>query len=323
MISLGIESTAHTLGIGIVNEKEVLANESSVYSGEGIHPRKAADHHARVLKGVLESALRKSGVSLENLDLISFSQGPGIGPCLRIGATAARTLSLRLEIPIIGVNHCVSHIEIGKFTTEARDPVTLYVSGGNTQIIAYTAKRYRVFGETLDIGIGNMQDTFGRALGLKFPCGKEMDNLISKGKKYLHIPYTIKGMDFSFSGMLTEALKYLGKEKKEDIAFSLMETAFSTVVEASERALAHTGKRELLLTGGMAASPRLREMCEIMCKERGDRFYVPPFDLCRDNGAMIAYQGMIEYKSGKRMRIEDTAVKQKWRTDEVDVTWLS
>jgi len=323
MISLGIESTAHTLGIGIVNEKEVLANESSVYSGEGIHPRKAADHHACVLKGVLESALRKSGVSLEDLDLISFSQGPGIGPCLRIGATAARTLSLRLEIPIIGVNHCVSHIEIGKFTTEARDPVTLYVSGGNTQIIAYTAKRYRVFGETLDIGIGNMQDTFGRALGLKFPCGKEMDNLISKGKKYLHIPYTIKGMDFSFSGMLTEALKYLGKEKKEDIAFSLMETAFSTVVEASERALAHTGKRELLLTGGMAASPRLREMCEIMCKERGDRFYVPPFDLCRDNGAMIAYQGMIEYKSGKRMRIEDTAVKQKWRTDEVDVTWLS
>jgi hypothetical protein len=124
MISLGIESTAHTLGVGIVNEKEVLANESSVYSGKGIHPRKAADHHADVLKNVLDSALKKSNVSLEDLDMISFSQGPGIGPCLRIGATAARTLSLRLKIPIIGVNHCVSHIEIGKFATEAKDPVT-------------------------------------------------------------------------------------------------------------------------------------------------------------------------------------------------------
>jgi len=323
MISLGIESTAHTLGVGIVNEKKVLANEFSVYSGKGIHPRKAADHHADVLKNVLDSALKKSDISLKDLDLISFSQGPGIGPCLRIGATAARTLSLRLKIPIIGVNHCVSHIEIGKFATEAKDPVTLYVSGGNTQIIAYVAKKYRIFGETLDIGIGNMQDMFGRALGLKFPCGKEIDNLISKGKKYLRLPYTIKGMDFSFTGVLTEALKYIGKEKKENIAFSLMETAFSTVVEASERALAHTGKKELLLTGGIAASPRLREMCEIMCNERGDKFYVPPFDLCRDNGAMIAYHGLIEYKSGKRMKLEDTVVKQKWRTDEVDVTWLS
>ncbi|MCK4433254.1 MAG: bifunctional N(6)-L-threonylcarbamoyladenine synthase/serine/threonine protein kinase [Methanomicrobia archaeon] len=323
MISLGIESTAHTLGIGIVTEKEVLANESSVYTGEGIHPRKAADHHADVLKNVLDSVLKKSDILLKDVDLISFSQGPGIGPCLRIGATAARTLSLRLKIPIIGVNHCVSHIEIGKFATGAKDPVTLYVSGGNTQIIAYAAQRYRVFGETLDIGIGNMQDMFGRALGLQFPCGKEIDALVSQGKKYLHLPYTVKGMDFSFTGVLTEALKHIGKEKKEDIAFSLMETAFSTIIEASERALAHTGKKELLLTGGVAASPRLRKMCEIMCNERGNKFYVPPFDLCRDNGAMIAYHGLIEYKSGKRMNLEETVVRQKWRTNEVEVTWLS
>ena len=323
MISLGIESTAHTLGVGIVTEKKILANESSVYSGEGIHPRKAADHHAEVIKSVLDNALTKSGKSLDDLDMISFSQGPGIGPCLRIGATAARTLSLRLDIPIVGVNHCVSHIEIGKFATGATDPVTLYVSGGNTQIIAYAARRYRIFGETLDIGIGNMQDMCARALGLSFPCGKEIDALISRGENYLPLPYTVKGMDFSFSGMVTEALKYIKKEKKEDIVFSLMETAFSTVVEASERALAHTGKKELLLTGGIAASPRLREMCTIMCDERDGSFYVPQFDLCRDNGAMIAYHGILEYKTGKRMRLEETVVKQKWRTDEVEIGWLS
>jgi N6-L-threonylcarbamoyladenine synthase len=323
MISLGIESTAHTLGIGIVTEQKILANESSSYTGKGIHPRKAADHHAEVIKNVLDDALAVSGKSLEEIELISFSQGPGIGPCLRIGATAARTLSLRLGIPIIGVNHCVSHIEIGKFATEATDPVTLYVSGGNTQIIAYAARRYRIFGETLDIGIGNMQDMFGRALGLSFPCGKEIDLLASRGKTYLSLPYTIKGMDFSFSGMLTEALKYREKEKEEDIAFSLMETAFSTVVEASERALAHTGKRELLLTGGVAASPRLREMCTIMCEERGDSFYVPPFTLCRDNGAMIAYHGLIAHKGGISMDLDETVVRQKWRTDEVEVRWIS
>ncbi len=322
MISLGIESTAHTFGVGIVTEKEVLANETSVYSGKGIHPRKAADHHADTAKDVLDSALNTANHSLDDIDLVSFSQGPGIGPCLRIGATVARTLSLRLDIPIIGVNHCVSHIEIGKFTTGATDPVTLYVSGGNTQIIAYASQRYRIFGETLDIGLGNMQDSFGRAMGLKFPCGKTIDELLAKGRMYLQLPYTIKGMDFSFSGMLTDALRYKETETIEDITFSLMETAFSTVVEASERALAHTEKHELLLTGGMAASPRLREMCTIMCEERGDECYVPSFDLCRDNGAMIAHHGLLKHNSGARMHLKDTVVRQKWRTDEEEITWL-
>ncbi|MBN1785426.1 MAG: bifunctional N(6)-L-threonylcarbamoyladenine synthase/serine/threonine protein kinase [Candidatus Methanofastidiosa archaeon] len=321
MITLGIESTAHTFGIGICDKRSILSNVTDSYSGEGIHPRLAADHHARVSSNVVKKALEDAGLSIDDIELISFSQGPGLGPCLRIGATTARALALSRDLPIMGVNHCIAHIEVGRFLLGVRDPVTLYVSGGNTQILAFAGGRYRVFGETLDIGIGNMQDTFARAIGLEFPCGRQIDQLMSRGTKYLDIPYTIKGMDFSFTGMLTEAIKHIHGNSKEDVTFSLMETAFSIVVEATERAMAHTQKDELLLAGGNAASPRLREMCRLMCDERGASMHVPPFDVCRDNGAMIAVLGMTEYDSGKRMEMGETKVRQKWRTDEEDVKW--
>lgn len=321
MITAGIESTAHTFGIGICDGKGILANVVDSYHGEGIHPRLAADHHAHVAGSVLSKALDEAGIGADDIDLVSFSQGPGLGPCLRIGATTARALSVTRSIPIIGVNHCIAHIEVGRFLMGIRDPVTLYVSGGNTQILAFAGGRYRIFGETLDIGIGNMQDTFARALGLDFPCGKQVDALMGAGVNYLDIPYTIKGMDFSFTGMLTEAEKLLSAHTPEDVTFSLMETAFSIVVEATERAMAHTRKDELLLAGGNAASPRLREMCNLMCEDRGAEVFIPPFGVCRDNGAMIAVLGMIEYQAGRRMELRDTTVLQKWRTDEVDVTW--
>ena len=322
MLSLGVEGTAHTFGVGIVTSTEVLANVTDSYSGIGIHPREAADHHAEVAGRTLRKALKTAHISLKDIDLISFSQGPGLGPCLRIAATGARTLSLRLEKPLIGVNHCVAHVEVGKWVTGAEDPVTLYVSGGNTQIIAYSGGRYRVFGETLDIGIGNMQDYFGREVGMGFPCYKEMDEMVEKGLYIPGLPYTVKGNDFSFSGLLTQAIKMTEKYDVRDVTKSLMEHAYAMVTEATERAMAHTEKTELLLTGGVAASPRLQEMCQIMCTERGASFYVPPQELCRDNGAMIAYEGLLEYTHGKRMNFEETVVRQKWRTDEVEVTWL-
>ncbi len=323
MISLGIEGTAHTLGVGIVSEENVLSNITDSYCSDGgIHPREAADHHASVIGKIMENSLSEAGIKKEDIDLISFSMGPGLGPCLRIVASAARSLSINLNIPIIGVNHCVAHIEIGRFITGAKDPVTLYVSGGNTQILAYAEKKYRVFGETLDIGIGNMQDTFGRELEIGFPCGKEIDLLANKGQNYLELPYSIKGMDFSFSGLLTESIKKLKTNRQEDVTFSIMETAYSLVVEASERAMSHTEKNELLLTGGVASSKRLKDMCSLMCLERDAAFFIPPPSLCRDNGAMIAYQGLLEYTNGRRMKIEETVIKQKWRTDEVEVNWI-
>lgn len=323
MLCLGIEGTAHTFGVGITTESEILANESDSYSGVGIHPREAADHHAEVAGAVLRKALDTAQCSIHDIDVISFSQGPGLGPCLRIAATCARTLSLWLCIPIVGVNHCVAHVEVGRWVTKACDPVTLYVSGGNTQIIAFAGGRYRVFGETLDIGIGNMQDIFGREAGLKFPCYKDIDLMVKTGDYIPGLPYTVKGNDFSFSGLLTEAVKMVKNHKLKDVTKSLMENAYAMVVEATERAMAHTEKTEFLLTGGVAAAFRLQKMCRIMCKERNASFYVPPQKLCRDNGAMIAHQGLLEFIHGKRMGITKTVINQKWRTDEVDVNWRS
>ncbi|WP_175059979.1 bifunctional N(6)-L-threonylcarbamoyladenine synthase/serine/threonine protein kinase [Thermococcus sp. 2319x1] len=324
MIALGIEGTAHTLGIGIVTEDKVLANVFDTLTTEkgGIHPKEAAEHHAKLLRPLLKKALKEAKISIGDVDLIAFSQGPGLGPALRVVATAARALAIGYNKPIVGVNHCIAHVEITKMFG-VKDPVGLYVSGGNTQVLALEGGRYRVFGETLDIGIGNAIDTFARELGLGFPGGPKIEKLAQKGEKYIELPYAVKGMDLSFSGILTEAVrKYKsGRYRVEDLAYSFQETAFAALVEVTERAVAHTGKEEVVLVGGVAANNRLREMLRIMCEDRGLKFFVPPYDLCRDNGAMIAYTGLRMFKAGIKFSLEETIVKQKFRTDEVEVTW--
>ena len=323
MIVLGIEGTAHTVGIGIVKGNKILANISHMYRppAGGIHPRESANHHARYLPSILREAIEKAGIEMSDLDGISFSQGPGLGPCLRTVATAARLLSLKLKIPIIGVNHCIAHLEIGRTTTGAEDPVMLYVSGGNTQVISYSHGRYRVFGETLDIGIGNMLDKLARKMSIPFPGGPEIERMAKEGEKYLNLPYSVKGMDVSFSGLLTAAINYIGSEKKEDIAYSVQETAFSMLTEVTERALTHLRKDEVLLTGGVARNKRLQNMLKDMCAHRGAKFHIPPPDVCVDNGAMIAYLGLLLLKHGTQMDIEDTKIIQRFRTDDVNIPW--
>ena len=325
MITLGIEGTAHTLGVGVVDpENKVLSNVMDMYRPPegGLHPREAANHHADVVAKVISEAVSSVDLELKDMDLIAFSMGPGLGPCLRVAATAARSLSSGLEIPIVGVNHCIAHIEIGNATTGCTDPALLYASGGNTQVIAYSDERYRIFGETQDVGIGNMLDKLGRELGLGFYAGPTIEKLAAKGKKLLDLPYSVKGMDVSFSGMMTAALALNEKGFDiEDIAFSIQETAFAMLTEVTERAMAHIGKDEVLLGGGVAQNLRLQEMVREMAEARGAEMFVPDRRLCMDNGAMIAWLGYLMYDSGVRMRIEDTVVRQRFRTDEVRVTW--
>lgn len=322
MICLGIESTAHTFGVGIATgEGKILANvlKPVITEKGGIVPAAAAEHHVEVCDEAIKEALEKAKIGIKDVNLISFSQGPGIGHTLRVGAMAARALSLLHNIPLIGVNHCIGHLEIGKLLTNAKDPALLYVSGANTQVIAFENGKYRVFGETLDIGIGNLLDVFGREIGLGFPAGPKIMELAAKGKKYIEIPYVIKGMDVSFGGILTNATeKYkTGKYSREDLCYSLQETVFAMLVEAAERAMAQCSKKELLLGGGVASNLRLQEMCRIMCSERGARLYVPERQFCIDNGAMIAWLGILEHKKGKATKIEDSKIKPYWRTDEV------
>ncbi|MBN1544437.1 bifunctional N(6)-L-threonylcarbamoyladenine synthase/serine/threonine protein kinase [Candidatus Woesearchaeota archaeon] len=328
MICLGIESTAHTFGIGIMDSSgRMMANERSVFTTDegkgGMIPAKVAEHHTNVFKAVIDKALSKAGISLDDIGLVSYSQSPGIGNCLRVGAMLARTIAATYGKPIIGVNHCIAHLEIGRLLSDAKDPVFLYASGANTQVIAYDGGRYRVFGETLDIGVGNFLDAFARHIGIGFPGGPKLYKLSLSAKKLIELPYVVKGMDVSFGGLLTNLKqKYSsGDHSKEDLAFSMQETAFAMLVEVSERALAHCGKKELLLGGGVASSLRLQEMCKTMCAERGAECFTLPTEVNVDNGLMIAWLGLLEYKAGKRMSIKESDIKPYLRTDQVEVFW--
>ncbi|MCL2607143.1 MAG: bifunctional N(6)-L-threonylcarbamoyladenine synthase/serine/threonine protein kinase [Methanomassiliicoccaceae archaeon] len=325
MITLGIEGTAHTLGIGITDgECNVLSNVINMYKPPegGLHPREAANHHADIVAETIQKAVSDAGISLKDIGLVAFSKGPGMGPCLRVAATAARALSVKLSIPIVGVNHCVAHVEIGNATTGCNDPVLLYASGGNTQIIAFANGKYRIFGETLDIGIGNMFDKLGRELGIGYYAGPAIEKLAREGDKLLDLPYSVKGMDMAFSGIMTAAVSLSKKgHRLEDIAHSVQETCFAMLAEVTERAMAHIGKDEVLMGGGVAQNMRLRNMIESMAEDRGAKMFAPQPRLCIDNGAMIAWLGHVMYDSGIRMSMDDTKVDQKFRTDEVDVTW--
>jgi glycoprotease/Kae1 family metallohydrolase len=442
-IVLGIESTAHTFGIAVLRDREVLANERDAFTTEsgGMIPAKVALHHEEAYLPTLQRALAKAGIKLSDVELIAYSESPGIGHTLRIGAAAAKSLALQLKVPLVGVNHCIAHLEIASLATQAKDPVLLYCSGANTQVIAYDEGKYRIFGETLDTGIGNFIDTVARDMGLGFPGGPKIERLAldavrnweenntasnrpdtttiaanitaaalaqNKGRgderasasstvarpsqtcdggavnlrsgKYsvkrneqqideldekkeitdddrrtldrtsgettgkdallnragdeqvlsetapplIELPYSVKGMDVAFAGLQTNILHKIrsGAYTNEDLAYSIQETTFAMLVEVAERALAHVGKDELVLGGGVACNKRLQEMCRRMCEDRGARFYCPANEFLVDNAAMIAWTGLLMHTRGNvSVDVEHATIKPYERTDDVVVTW--
>lgn len=319
---IGIECTAHTFGVGVVDKGNVLSNVKDMYRPEkgGIIPMESAKHHEEISEQIWEKALNDAGIHEEDIEAIAVSNAPGLAPCLYAGLNFAKEKAKKLNVPIVPVNHCVAHLEIGR-SVGAKDPVLLYASGANTQIIAYEAGKYRIFGETLDLGVGNFIDKVGRYFGIPFPAGPKIEELARDGE-YIELPYAIKGMDVSFSGMQTKIQQLFDKgKKKEDLCFSLQETTFAMLIEAAERAMAHTGKKELVLGGGVACNSRLQEMCKIMCKERGAEFFCPERPLLVDNAAMIAYTGEIMYNADVKEDVEKLDVKPRERTDDIDVVW--
>jgi universal protein Kae1 len=323
MIVFGLEGTAWNLSCALVNENEVIFERSATYvpARGGIHPREASQHHAEHMAKVVGAVLAKARENDLWIDAIAFSQGPGLGPCLRTVATAARVLSLRFNLPLVGVNHCVAHIEVGKWSSGAVDPAVIYVSGANSQVLALRQGRYRIFGETLDISIGNAIDKFARSVGLPHPGGPKVEELARSAKRYIPLPYTVKGMDLSFSGLSTAATEAAKRYDLADVCYSLQETAFAMLVEVTERAMAHAEKNEAMLVGGVGANKRLGEMLRIMCEERRARFFLPERRFMGDNGSMIAYTGMLMLKSGVTTPIERSHVRPGYRTDDVEVTW--
>ncbi|MDE1833657.1 MAG: UGMP family protein, partial [Candidatus Micrarchaeota archaeon] len=239
------------------------------------------------------------------------------------GQVAARAVSATYGIPIYPVNHGVAHVEIARHMGKMKDPLALYVSGGNSQILAAVDKPYRhyhIYGETFDIGVGNMIDNFAREAKINPAWGSKVAEVAAKGH-YLPLPYTVKGMDFTFSGLLTSAVRSLKTYKVADVAYSLQETAFSMLCEATERALLLTGRHEVVLCGGVAQSSRLQEMVRSVARSHGAGFFVAPNEFNSDNGAMIALVASKMLASGAGTSLNACTVDQKYRIDEVDIGW--
>jgi len=327
MLGLGIESTAHTFSCAIIEKKgkqgKILSDVRKIYrpaEGEGIHPREASRHHIENSSSVLFECLKEANMTIKDLDLISYAAGPGLGPCLRVGAVVARSLASFYKIPIYPVNHAIGHIELGKLLTGATNPLVLLVSGGHTMLLAFLNKQWRVFGETLDITLGQLLDQFGRSIGFASPCGKNIEELASSSSNYVTLPYSVKGNDVSFSGLLS-ATKSIAKKNKIDACYSLQETSFAMISEVVERALSFTGKKEFLIVGGVAANKRLSEMLHDVCKRHGSKFFAIPIQYAGDCGSQICWTGLLESQVKQGALLKDTMVTQSWRLDSVKIDY--
>lgn len=324
---LGVESTAHTFSVSIVSsEGEILSNSKSVYKapeGSGIHPFEASQSHIASAPAVLAAAVETSKVPLGEISAVAYAMGPGLGPCLRVGGVVARTLAAKLEVPLVPVNHAVGHIELGCLLTGMKDPVVLLVSGGHTMIISHSGGRWRVLGESLDLTLGQLLDQLGRHHGLASPCGRAIEEA-AMGGGYRRLPYAVKGNDVSFSGLLTASKTMLeGGTSFKDVSYSVQETAFAMVAEVTERALAFTGKREVMIVGGVAANRRLSEMMTVMAGRHSAAMASSPLEYSGDCGAQIAWTGWLAYSSGSWIPVQDAKVRQSWRLDVVDTPWRS
>ncbi|ETI28495.1 hypothetical protein G647_00944 [Cladophialophora carrionii CBS 160.54] len=368
-IALGLEGSANKLGVGLIYhsgvpntatytsyaskqaqsksqpEVRILSNIRHTYHappGAGFLPKDTALHHRSHVTTLVVQALQEANISPADLDCICYTRGPGMGAPLQSVALAARTLSLLWDKPLVGVNHCIGHIEMGRSITGATNPVVLYVSGGNTQVIAYSMQRYRIFGETLDIAVGNTLDRFARTLAIPNDPApgyniEQMAKAALAPPILVDLPYAVKGMDCSFSGILARvdelAISCLRgklvdpasgrKVTPEDLCFSLQETVFAMLVEITERAMAHVGSSQVLIVGGVGCNERLQEMMGQMARSRGGDVYATDERFCIDNGIMIAHAGLLEFLGGDRegIRLEDSTCTQRFRTDDVFVRW--
>ena len=318
---LGLEGTAWAASAAIYStESEHIEMETRPYRPEsgGIHPREAAEHMAEAMPTVIAAVLESAD---GDIDAVAFSRGPGLGPCLRIVATAARTMAQRLAVPLVGVNHMVAHAEIGRHRSGFDDPICLNASGANAHVLAYHRDRYRILGETMDTGIGNAIDKFTRHLGWSHPGGPKVESA-AEGGEYLELPYVVKGMDFSFAGITSAAIAAVDDGAAvEDVCFSLQETIFAMVTEVTERALSLRSATELVLGGGVGQNRRLQDMLRTMCADRGAEFYAPEARLLRDNAGMIAVLGARMAANGAVLEIEDSTVDPDFRPDDVPIPW--
>lgn len=322
LLTLGIESSCDETSVSVVkNGREVLSNviDTQIPIHEkygGVVPEIASRNHIEAISRVTKRALEEAKVTLNEIDVITPTYGPGLVGALLVGLSYAKALSFAMDKPLVGVNHIQGHIAANYITYQELKPPFLCVmmSGGNTQIIQvkdYT--EFEVLGKTRDDAIGEAFDKVARVVELGYPGGPKVDKLAKQGQANIELPKTHfddDTLDFSFSGIKTAVINLHHKSpdiNKADLCASFQKTVTETLMENVEKAIQKTGMKAIALAGGVSANSYMRkEFLEL--EKIGIKVYMPDLKLCTDNAAMIASAGYYNYMAGKRNSLDLNAI---------------
>lgn len=333
---LGIETSCDETGIAIYDDTSgLLANQ--LYSQVELHanyggvvPELASRDHVRKTVPLIQAALKEANLKPQQIDAVAYTVGPGLVGSLLVGATVGRALAFAWDVPAVPVHHMEGHLLAPAL--EASLPkfpfIALLVSGGHTQLIGVTGiGEYNLLGESIDDAVGEAFDKTAKLLGLNYPGGALLSRMAqhgTPGRFTFPRPMTNRpGLDFSFSGLKTFAANTIREHQGDeqacaDIARAFEDAVVDTLILKCKRALEQTGFKHLVIAGGVSANCTLRKrMTEIMKARSGEVFYSRP-ELCTDNGAMIAYAGMVRLKGGTCDEIElSVSVRPRWSLAEL------
>lgn len=317
---LGIESSCDETSAAVVkNGREVLSNiiNSQIKIHEkfgGVVPEIASRSHTEVINQVVKQALKEANVSLEDIDIICPTYGPGLVGALLVGVSYAKALSFATNKPLVGVNHIEGHIAANYITYKELEPpfICLVISGGHTHLIhikSYTD--FKILGRTKDDAVGEAFDKVARVVGLGYPGGPKVDNLAKQGKPNIDLPKAhTEGLNFSFSGIKTAILNMYHKNpeiNKSDLCSSFEKNTAEVLIKNTLEALKQTGLKKVALAGGVSANSYIRNEFSKL-ENQGIKVYYPDLKLCTDNAAMIASAGYYSYINGKKSDLKLNAV---------------
>mgnify|MGYP002800757593 CR=1 FL=1 len=313
---LGIESSCDETAAAVIRGRELLSDEIASSAATqakygGVVPEIASRAHAEAVDEVVARALKTAGVRKEELDAVAVTYGAGLLGALLVGLSFAKGFAYGLGIPLIGVDHIRGHLAAAYLEDPALEPpfLTLLASGGHTAILyAESADKFRVLGGTLDDAAGEAFDKVARVLSLPYPGGPQIEALAREGRNVVPMPKMLKGAggyDFSYSGLKTAVINYVHtKEQKgeaysrADVACSFQHAALDILVRKTVEGARETGVGIVTAGGGVAANGYLREELAKACSRAGLRLVLPVKKHCTDNGAMIASEGLVQYRLG-------------------------
>ncbi len=314
---LGIESSCDETSVSIVKNgteeiATVISSQIDVHKDfGGVVPEIASRHHVKNITMVLEECLEKANMTMEDIDAIAITYGPGLIGSLLIGLEAAKTLSFVYNKPLIPVHHIAGHIYANSLVKPLEFPLlAVVVSGGHTELIEMTKHyEFKKIGGTLDDAIGECYDKVARVIGLEYPGGPKIDKLASVGKPAYDLPVPLKddSYNFSFSGLKSAVINLAHNEEqrgnelnKEDLACSFQRVAVESITNKVRKAIVEKNIKHVIVAGGVAANNGLRDAMKTLCEELDVDLSIPPMKYCTDNGTMIAASGYFAYLDGRK-----------------------